>query len=98
MNENLEEITTEEVLTEEVPTEEVTTEDLYFQYSSVPEEDFTSYQYIRSVPEQLNEYEWYVLASRGYNLALTGIWLILAFYLIDKVYICFSTFYRGKEK
>lgn len=70
-----------------------TTEDIE-NFRAVSEEEFTSYQYITTVPDELNQYEWYLLCSKAYNLALTGMWFFIATYVIDKIFITFGKFHR----
>lgn len=55
--------------------------------------DLTVFQYITEFPEVITEADYYRLACQGYNLGLTLVWLIIAMYLIDKLFVCFKAFY-----
>lgn len=60
--------------------------------------DFTVFQYITEIPELINDRVWYELAVRSYNLGLMCFWFLIATYLLDKLFICFSKLYtRGKD-
>lgn len=58
--------------------------------------DLTTFSYITELPvaSEITNALWYELAVRAYNLGLTALWLLIAFWLIDKLFVCFSKLYR----
>ncbi|MDE6626082.1 MAG: hypothetical protein K2K56_06910 [Lachnospiraceae bacterium] len=60
--------------------------------------DLTVFQYITEIPEVITEADYYTLACQGYNLGLTLVWVLIAMYLIDKLFVCVGKFYtRGHD-
>lgn len=60
--------------------------------------DLTTFQYITTIPDIIDNAAWYELAVRSYNLGLTAVWLIILFFVLDCCFTSFSKLYkRGHE-
>lgn len=56
--------------------------------------DYTTFQYITSIPDTITNQDWFNLAVLSYNLGLTCFWFLITTYLFDKLFVCFGKFYK----
>ncbi len=60
--------------------------------------DLTVFRFITEIPEVITEADYYTLGCLGYNLGLTLVWVLIAMYLLDKLFVCLGKLYsRGRE-
>ena len=48
--------------------------------------DLTTFTYITSLPEVIDNATWYALACRAFNLGLTAVWILLLYFVIDTIF------------
>ena len=60
--------------------------------------DLTTFKYITELPEVITNEVWFEFAVRCYNLGLTAVWLLIAFWLFNTFFTCFSkAYHKGHE-
>ena len=60
--------------------------------------DLTTFDYIKSIPEVIDNAVWYELAVRSYNLGLTAMWFLILWFALDFISTSlFKLYKRGHD-